>query len=358
MRKTYSELGWNEVKEALENATRLGLLGEGRLKPVEVEGSVWPDWDLTIEFAGFDPVEVSIPSIRDLIVDRAYARGGIVPREGVYSVADEEADEPTEDVPEAEPAPEEIPEPEIEVLPVPDPEPDPEPETPAIAAEALDPEERSEEEYWQEMKERDEETPPEPAEDTKVCKRCGKEKPLSAYTRHASFADKLDNRCRECRAEMRRTGETSPKGNGGVPLHSDRRREERERAEPREQFEAVGRASHAAPPESEAEAEVEPAWGTWKPERVGPEKRTPVSASLENPSVTVLPSSGQVPELEEVANNPGKKPEKKRERFCRNGTRCVAHQHVGRPTKLHGANKRGICHACEERDSGRFGTGS
>lgn len=75
---------------------------------------------------------------------------------------------PAEPRPEPEIEPEAIPEPEVEVVPEPD--------------------------------------PPLAAEDTKLCKRCGPgkgPKPLSEFYKHSGFSDGRDNRCKDCRSEMR-----------------------------------------------------------------------------------------------------------------------------------------------------------
>lgn len=159
----------------------------------------------------------------------------------------------------------------------------------------------------------EEEHQAEPAEDTKVCKRCGEEKPLSAFGKHNAFRDGLDNRCKPCRSEMRKTGETSPKGDG--VSHSERRLK----------ADATKRAEE---------------------EKIR--------------NITVLPPAVRVPEPEEVARNAGEKPEHERkpERFCVNGEDCMAYPRIGRPTKLNSGNKGKVCHGCEERATGRFGVGA
>lgn len=335
MKKTDPAVGWDEVREKLGKARALGLLGEALLVPASDTAD--PDWDLTVAFEGFDeeptrtvgllsrgPVsepgpELMFPLSRDPTswVRTIEIPQGAAPEEGTR-------DDP---VPEPEPAPEpaseeEISGSEIEVAPAENPD----------------------------------------AEPTKECHKCGPEvgpKSLSAFSKDVRTADGKAHTCAACKAVVtRRSTETKRR----------KKREREEADEARERFEEVGRASHA-PPEPEPEPEEsadganddeKPALGTWRPGPPEPPDRTLVELAERQSPVTVLSSTVRVPELEEVANNPGAKSDKKvkPERSCRNGERCVAYPHIGRPTKLNDSNTRHECYACEERRAGRFGAGS
>lgn len=157
----------------------------------------------------------------------------------------------------------------------------------------------------------------EPAEDTKVCKRCEQEKPLSAFGKHNAFKDGLDNRCKPCRAQMRRTGATSPKVDAGPAAIADE----------------AGR-EDVAPTLRERRMKAD---ATKEAER---EKIR---------QVTVFPPAVPVSEPEEIR---GPVKPKAPERFCANGDKCVAHKYIGRPTKLNSGNRDPICFGCQEAGIG------
>lgn len=189
-----------------------------------------------------------------------------------------------------------------------------------------------------------EEAPPEPEEaPSKPCRRCGKPVPLSEYADDARTADGRAHTCPDCLREIRSRG-----GRG-------RRGSRQDKAGGAGTSESDG-AGGTAPT---AFSEAEPAWGTWRPEPLPPDDKTPLSATLESATVTVLPSAGRAPELDELAAKRGPRPEKEKpERFCANGQDCMAVPHTGRPTKLNDGNKGDTCFGCEERATGRFGMGA
>lgn len=169
-----------------------------------------------------------------------------------------------------------------------------------------------------------------PAEDTKVCKRCEEEKPLSAYSKHTSFKDGLDNRCRECRSEMRlekigrskEKAEPSPKAEGLVGITN-------EASEATEDVEDRHESRLKADATKEAEEE----------------KIREFAATR----ITVLPPAARVPEPEEIR---GTGRPKAPARFCSNGDECISTAQIGRPTKLTHGNKERRCFACQEAEIG------
>ena len=334
MKKTYEGIHWPEVMDKVDNARALGLLSAAVLAPASEQDGF--DWDLTLAFAGFD-AEPSFAGRRIIAFDLAEPGGGVPVgleiRDGVARPVElpqgaeqerEAVEVPPvkvreeEPAPEAAPAPEEIPEPEI-VKPA--------TTKPGPPAEPKD------------------------QEGTRLCTKCGPTegpKPISEFAPNGNAKDGLSKICRPCRSEQARSASRTRHDRKAAPDGPD--------AGTREAGERPG-------PSGEAEGNAddsEPAWGTWRPEPLPPEDKTPVSATLQDPKVTVLPSGGRVPELENLATNPGPRPEKeeKPERFCANGEDCMSVPHTGRPTKLNDGNKGDTCYGCEERATGRFGMGA
>jgi hypothetical protein len=138
----------------------------------------------------------------------------------------------------------------------------------------------------------------EPAEETKVCKRCGEKKPLSAYGKDVRTADGLGRTCSDCKASSRQAAAARESRKGGSS-HAERRKKG----------------------ESTQEAERE--------------KIREFAEQIEAAEVTEL--RPKTPEAEE--------------RSCANGTSCTAvdpDDIVPTPAILDGANPGPLCRRCQK----------
>ena len=158
----------------------------------------------------------------------------------------------------------------------------------------------------------------------KLCKRCGPVlglKPLSAFGRHSGFADRRDNRCLECRNEMKRlkrAGLPDP----GPQVPAENPEEEEPRRETSEEPDEYGNGLVAS---------------SGSPMRITVLPRTPA-----------FHAEGEDVLSKVAAESPRR--EAPEPRFCANGDGCMSVKHTGGPTKLNSQNGGTICFGCAERD--------
>ncbi len=300
MKKTYEARSWDECRMIVGKAHAIGVLGDALLTPVEGDGPVEPDWDLTILFAGFDReaipepvverrvtfepvVEGPDPEVFEAWVDTAQARGEAREELALAADANRVGQGLLSDA--------------YDLADVPPVAEEPATTRPELPAE-----------------------PDAAADETKPCRGCGEPKPLSRFGKDSRTPDGKAHTCLDCKTDGAR--------------RAARTREQKQREIKRKKHEAEVVRAHQP-------AAEEP-----------PKHTTPANKSVQKPTITRLPRGERPADPEKIAVQPRGK--EKAERFCANGQECMSVEHTGQPTRLTHGNTNRICFGCEERDRARL----